>query len=186
MRKIFSSLVFFIIFFTLSACATTQPKTSEEEAKATKLAQINIQLGLKYIELKNFQRAKQKLLAALEANPKLPETQYVLAYFYETMGDTQLANQYYLASVSLAPNRGDVQNNYGTFLCRLGQYKNAVQHFQQAVKDNSYLNVAGAYENAGLCALKIPDRKMAAHYFELALKHDPGRTTALREWRALA
>jgi len=175
----------FLFFTALVSCATNTTPDRDPEAQ-TRVSEINIQLGLKYLEMKNYQRSKQKLLLALEENPKLPEANYAMAYFYETCGDMQQADQFYLKALSYAPHRGDVQNNYGTFLCRRGRYQEAIQHFEMAANDKDYLDPASAYENAGWCALKIPDKKLAIKNFQLAVMHDPGRSVALQEWQALS
>lgn len=180
----FKKLTWLLLCAQLSACATNHQVDKEQDPQ-TKVAEINIQLGLKYLEMKNYSRAKQKLLLALEENPKLPETNYALAYFYEASGDKKLADQYYLNAIALAPKRGDVQNNYGTFLCRSGQYKEAIRHFEMAAQDKEYLDPASAYENAGWCALKIPNKNLAINYFNLSVMNDPSRVSALHEWQKL-
>jgi type IV pilus assembly protein PilF len=172
----------FISYFLLS-CSST-PKSSNEkmsENQNIETAKINTQLGIAYLDQGNVFRAKQKLLLALDEAPQIPETWYSMAYFYETTGNNKLANKYYLKSVEIAPKRGDVQNNYGTYLCRVGDYKESIQHFLLAAQDTNYLDTASAYENAGLCALKIPNRHQAIAYFKRAIAEDPNRTMAVNE-----
>lgn len=173
--------MFFLIFATmcLLSCATVKP--SPDRMNKIKLAEINIQLGMNYIERKDFQRAQHKLMTALDLAPELPESWYSMAYYFEKTGNIEEANTYYLKAISLTPTRGDVQNNYGTFLCRHHEYKKSIQYFEKAAKDKSYLDVASSYENAGLCALKIPNKKLAAFYFTLALKQDPKKETSKQE-----
>lgn len=142
-------------------------------------AKINAQLGMAYLEKKNVQRAKQKLLLALEQGPNIPETWYSMAYFHEATGNKSEARRYYEKSVAIAPDRGDAQNNYGTFLCRSGQYRESIKHFMLAVKAPEYIDPAAAYENAGLCSMKIKEYKQAAHFFNQALLKDPARTSSL-------
>ncbi|OGT45426.1 MAG: type IV pilus biogenesis/stability protein PilW [Gammaproteobacteria bacterium RIFCSPHIGHO2_12_FULL_41_20] len=169
-----------ILLIQLAACSSTKsPSIEEDSNRNIKTAKINSQLGITYLEQGNVQRAKQKLLLALSEGPNIPETWYSMAYFYEATGNHQQAKTYYLKAVSIAPHRGDVQNNYGTFLCRSGDYHGAIQRFLLAVKDTNYLNPAAAYENAGLCALKIPDATLASHYFNQALLQDATRPTSL-------
>jgi type IV pilus assembly protein PilF len=165
------------ILISCSTAGTATKNPAEEKKK--KLAGINIELGMGYLEEKDIKRAKQKLLEAIEADPSLPEVQYSMAYFYETTGDTQQANIYYLKAISLAPNRGDTQNNYGTYLCRTGEYRKSIEHFKAALQDPSYLDTAGAYENAGLCALKIPDSNQALTYFNHAILQDSNHPVSL-------
>lgn len=175
--------VTFIIFVCiLTSCSSTKSRAEEaDRERLIKTAKINSQLGIAYLEKGNIQRSKQKLLLALKQAPMIPEPWYSMGYFYETTGNKDEAKNYYLKALGLAPTRGDVQNNYGTFLCRSDHYKESIQHFLLATKDPSYLDVASAYENAGLCAMKIPDTKLATHYFKQALLQDSSRRVALHQ-----
>ncbi|MBX9705885.1 MAG: tetratricopeptide repeat protein, partial [Gammaproteobacteria bacterium] len=69
--------------------------------------------------------------------------------------------------------------NYGTFLCRQGQYPAALTQFEQAAKDPNYLTPANSLENAGLCALLIPDQNKAIAYFQAALQKNPNMSTSI-------
>lgn len=173
-------MVLFILFFILNACHAMHT-TSEEENKNARAAKINLQLGMAYLERNELQRAKQKFLFALEEAPNNPEVWYSMAYFLQSTGNTAEANKYYLKSINLAPKRGDTLNNYGTFLCRTGDYRSAVSYFLKAVQDPKYLEPASAYENAGLCALKMKDTKNAERYFSQALREDNNRPNSLIE-----
>lgn len=178
-----SILKLFILVFIIgnTACASMHAERKEALEKNKKVALINIQLGMAYLDKGDLQRAKQKLLYAIEKDSNLPESWYSLAYYYERTGNTAEAKRYYLKAIQLAPHRGDVLNNYGTYLCRHKGYVQSVYYFLAATKDKQYLDTAGAYENAGLCALKIPNRKDAAIYFNRALEEDPMRTVSMNE-----
>lgn len=168
------------VILMLTACSTNKT-TTESLEKNTKSAIINIQLGMKYLERKDLQRAKTKLLLALQQAPYLPESWYAMGYYLEATGDAKGADKYYLKAVKLQPQRGDVQNNYGTYLCRTGQYRKSIDHFKIATEDPDYLDLASAYENAGLCSLKIPDKKLAIYYFRQAVAQEPERRVSLNE-----
>jgi type IV pilus assembly protein PilF len=170
-------LISSLIVFT--GCSSVH--TSSDEKQDQKPALVNTQLGMAYLQNQQIPEAKQKLLLALKQDPSLPEAWYSMGYFYESIGDAKEANSYYVKAVSLAPTRGDVQNNYGTYLCRTGDYSAAIQHFLSATQDKQYLDTASAYENAGLCALKIPDKKLAMQYFTTALTQDSNHPTSLIE-----
>jgi type IV pilus assembly protein PilF len=170
-NKIVCVLLFcFLASLQLTACSTTKSATPEEDAKSAK---INMQLGMSYLQKKDMKRAKERLLAAIDTAPNMPECWYSFGYFLEMTGEPEQAEKYYLTAVKLAPGKGDTHNNYGTFLCRVGKYKQAIHEFLLAVGDMHYLQTASAYENAGLCAMKIPNRQLALLYFNKALKHDP-------------
>jgi len=149
------------------------------EDKITTAAKINVRLGMAYLDRHDISRAKQKFLLALDQGPYIPETWYSMGYFMEATGNTEQAQKYYLKAIKVAPDRGDTLNNYGTYLCRNGNYQTSITYFMKAIKDPKYLDPAAAYENAGLCALKIPDHTNAAMYFKRALAEDPTRATSL-------
>ena len=166
----------------LGACgATGGSSNATSSAQASSTAKINVQLGLAYLQQGNRQRAKQKLLLALQQGPDRSDAWYAMAYYLEKTGEPQEARTYYLRATHLAPKDGAVQNNYGTFLCRQKEYRASIQHFLLAVNDKNYLNTAEAYENAGLCALLIPDKVAAEKYFSKSLLQDPRRPSALIE-----
>ena len=174
----FAIMISVIIF--LVACNAMVGNSSDRKIPENlQVAKINVQLGMAYLERNHLQRAKQKLLMALNQAPQLPEAWYSMAYFLEASGNKEEAKNYYQKAIALAPGRGDAENNYGTFLCRNKNYELAIKHFELATKDLRYLDSAGAFENAGLCALKIPDQNRALAYFQLALKQDHDRPSTL-------
>ena len=170
----------------LSACQTLPNNLNADTTKKNKSALINTQLGISYLQRQQIQLAKQKLLLALAQAPTLPEPWYAMAFYQEVTGDNVKANEYYLKALALAPQNGEAHNNYGTYLCRRGKYGAAIEQFTVAVQDQNYLDTASAYENAGLCALKLPDRNLAVSYFRKALGQDPNMPTSTMELAALA
>ena len=152
-----------------------------KEAKLAEAAKYNSQLGLGYLSQGDRSRAKRKLVLALKQAPNEPGVNESMAYFMEKSGDLEQAEIYYQKAMALAPGVGTQLNNYGTFLCRQGKYREAEGYFVKAIKDIGYDHTAGAYENAGLCVLAIPDNKNAAKYFSKALEYDPSREQSLYE-----
>ncbi|HDU7970800.1 TPA: type IV pilus biogenesis/stability protein PilW [Legionella pneumophila] len=126
-------------------------------------------------------RAKKKLLTALEQQPDSADVNAALAYYFEQTKELEQAKKFYHKAITLSQNGGAQLNNYGAFLCRQGDYKNAETYFLKAVKDQNYVHTSGAYENAGLCAMAIPDHDKAILYFTKALNQDPSRKESLYE-----
>ena len=155
----------------LTACSTIETNNANQKQAAG----FNTKLGLAYLQQKDIPRAKSKMLLALQEDPDNPIILDAMGYFLEKTGDVKSAEQYYSRAIKLAPKMGAAQNNYGTYLCRHGRYHEAINHFILATQDANYLHVADAYENAGLCALKIPNKKLAHKYLQAAAQHDPGK-----------
>ncbi len=178
--KRFSVLAVIVV---LTACTRSEDPLSQSDSQghfsATSSAELNVQLGINYLQRKNIPMAKASLLKALKYAPKSPEAWYAMAYFLEVTGDREKAEADYRHAIQVAPKSGDAHNNYGTFLCRQGRYHDAVQEFMVAASTSDYIDVSGAYENAGLCALLIPDKQAAVTYFSKALSNDPNHPTSL-------
>lgn len=136
-------------------------------------ASDNMALGLAYFKEGDRVRAQQKLLLAEQQAPQDPLVQDTLGYFYEQSGELNKAEQYYQRALRIAPHDGAVQNNYATFLCRQKDYQLALKHFLLATQDHHYLHPAEAYENAGRCAARIPNKMLAIGFLQQALAHDP-------------
>lgn len=185
MRKWLKAASPLLLMCFIVGCSTTKSSDNLSDEKNKRTAKINTELGMTYFQQHNLTRAKQKLLLALEEDPTLPEAWYSMGYLLESTGQKAEAGIYYKKATELAPGRGDAQNNLGTYLCRMGDYKGAVTHFVMATQDRNYLDIAAAYENAGLCALKIPDKQLATVYFQKALEQDNNRHVAANELKKL-
>src|SRR5262249_38232913 len=122
-----------------------------------------------------------KLLLAMKQDPHSSLAVGAMAYYWEVTGNNLLADQYYRKAIVLNPSSGRAQNNYGVFLCRNKQYKKSEKYLLAAANDVKYVQTAASFENAGLCALGIPDDNRAITYFKKALAEDPNRPTSYYE-----
>lgn len=178
------TFLFFTCCLFLQACQHNEEDkdvVNKNQPDLSKAASFNMQLGLGYLKQGNRPRAKRKLLTALEQEPSSPDINAAMAYYLEQTHELEAAKKYYLKAISLSANSGAQLNNYGAFLCRQNDYRKAESYFLKAVKDPNYIHTAGAYENAGLCVLAIPDDEKAKFYFVKALNQDPSRRESLYE-----
>jgi type IV pilus assembly protein PilF len=166
-----------IFCFTISGCSLFKEKNSTQPDYVA-AAMLNAQLGVRYLKKGKIQRAKSRLLLALKYDRKLPEAQGAMAYFLEKTGEKEKAEAFYLRALRYSHESGEALNNYGTYLCRMKQYKASLKYFTRAAHNIDYVNTAKAYENAGLCAAKIPNLSLAYHYYQKAYKN--GKNDKLR------
>ena len=169
----------------LTACTTesTNPTFSYNKAGAS---EANINLGMALMRKQHYPAAKNSLIQATKDDPQNPAAWYSLAFFYQTVGQNAQANADYQHAIAVAPHSGSAHNNYGTFLCRNGQFSSAIHQFQIAANETNYLDTAGAYENAGLCALKAASPNLAMQFFKQALNNGPNRPISLYEMARLS
>ena len=170
---LFSMLVF------ISACASTQSDLSDEKSASRKAAESNTALGLEYMNRGQYEIALGKLKKAVKADPDYAPGQTVIAVLYERIGEMGLAGKHYQKAYEVDPTNGDVNNNYGTYLCKTGKEDKAIEHFLIALDDPFYSSPSVALTNAGSCALGKGDLVAADDYLRRALKIEPEFPDAL-------
>lgn len=173
-------LLFLMGFLCLDSCVQDNPSDNKSGKQHLKeAASYNTQLGLAYLKQGNRPRAKQKLLLAMSQAPNSSDVNAAMAYFLEKSGELNESRKFYQKAIGIDPNSGPQLNNYGAFLCRQGKYNEAESYFLRAIKDSKYEHTAAAYENAGLCAMAIPNEEKAITYFKRALGQDPSQKQSL-------
>lgn len=164
----------------VSGCTTvthnTQPKVESNDIEK---AESRITLGLGYLENGNMVKALENLERASSHAPYYYRTMLSMAHYYDKVGETHKAHQAYQDALDEHDDNGHVLNNYGAFLCKVGEYSKADRYFNQATEAKQYYLVSASYENAGLCALKYRNLYKARQYFIKAVEHDPQRVRSL-------
>ncbi|MFA6037607.1 MAG: type IV pilus biogenesis/stability protein PilW [Legionellales bacterium] len=164
-----NKIIIIIAALLLNACST---KHTPENTTA---AGYNVQLGLGYLEKGDTARAKEKLLRATDQAPDFIDAHLALAYYYENIGQLDFAQKTYQEALKMMPKSGQVNNNYGAFLCSHGHYEQSMVYFQRAIEDVYYNQTASAYENAALCSAKMNDTEAAQRYAHLAVAQDASK-----------
>lgn len=161
------SLIFCAMFIAASTgCTTTGGYAGR--AQPQKAADINAQLGLRYMEQGNYKVALEKLERALEFNSRHAQAHHYLGVLYERLGQYDDADEHYRDALSYS-DESAIRNNYGVFLCSRGKYDAAEKQFLAVLKDPMYPAREGVYENLGMCLAKKPDLEKADTYLRKGL-----------------
>ncbi|EGQ9572348.1 type IV pilus biogenesis/stability protein PilW [Vibrio alginolyticus] len=166
--------------FALVGCVMVKEDGSPVvKADPVAMAESRIALGLGYLDGGNMIRAHDNLQQALNHAPQYYRAQLSMAHYYETVGEDIKAEQMYKRSLRQHTKNGNVLNNYGTFLCKRGDFEKADQMFNRAIEQPYYYLIPASYENAAFCALKSQDKDKARYYFTRAIDHDPHRPKSI-------
>ncbi|OSP13325.1 type IV pilus biogenesis/stability protein PilW [Vibrio alginolyticus] len=166
--------------FALVGCVTVKEDGSPVvKTDPVAMAESRIALGLGYLDGGNMIRAHDNLQQALNHAPQYYRAQLSMAHYYETVGEDIKAEQMYKRSLRQHTKNGNVLNNYGTFLCKRGDFEKADQMFNRAIEQPYYYLIPASYENAAFCALKSQDKDKARYYFTRAIEHDPHRPKSI-------
>lgn len=169
-----------LIVLALSGCVTVESTSSQDSSfNPTERAEARIALGMGYLEQGNMIKARENFEKALDHSPKYYRAQLSMAHYFEKVGEPSSAEDVYKASLKQHPKNGNVLNNYGTFLCKRGDYASADKFFNAAIEQPYYYLISGSYENAALCALKAGNTEQAKNYFIRTLDHDPNRANSI-------
>ncbi|MGC9553293.1 type IV pilus biogenesis/stability protein PilW [Vibrio metoecus] len=168
------------VILALSGCVTvTETSDIAAQSDPTEMAEARIALGLGYLENGSMIKARENLEKALQHAPDYYRSQLSMAHYFEMVGENDSARKIYQSALNQHPKNGNVLNNFGTFLCKQGEYDTADQYFRRAVEQPYYYLISASYENAALCALKAGKNDNAREYFKRAVDHDPNRLMSI-------
>jgi len=165
-----------ITVLLVSACSSTSNKSDDELRKA---AETNTALGRQYMDRGQYEISLEKLKRAVAFDKTYAPAHSMLAILYETIGEMDEAEQEYKLAVRYAPRNGDVNNNYGAFLCGIGKRADAEPYFLTAVEDPFYDTPEIALSNAGTCALAQGNLDKAEPFLRQSLEYDDQLGAAL-------
>jgi len=167
---------YLILLLSLTACSGNNRKPTANKGEA---ASYNARLGAEYTRKGRLNLANEKLLKALDQNPRSADANHYYALLQQKLGLKQKADIHFRTALSITPKKPELLNNYGSFLCQNGQYQAASQHFMAAIKDPLYTTPEFAYTNAGICIKKSGDIATAEQYFRKSLALKPTFGSAL-------
>lgn len=171
--------VLLLVVLLLSACGSQNKDNLDGPTDARRAAKSNTSLGLEYMNRGQYEVALGKLKKAIREDPKYAPAHTVTAVLYERIGELDLAGKHYREAFIIDPKDGDVNNNYGVYLCKTGMQNQAISHFLAALEDPFYSSPSIALTNAGSCAMDRGELSMADSFLRRALKIEPELPDAL-------
>ncbi|MCC2614954.1 type IV pilus biogenesis/stability protein PilW [Aestuariibacter halophilus] len=174
-------ILIFVVLLLAGCVSQPLPKgfKGADEFDPVAAAKTRISLGLTYLKNGNYSQAKFNLDKALQFAPRLADAHYSIAYYYQLVGENELAEQSYQDAMDFDPRNPDIANTYGAFLCQQGKYEKAKSFFLKAVNSNNYVSTAETFENLALCSQSQGQVDDAIQYLQNAINHQPTRGKSL-------
>jgi type IV pilus assembly protein PilF len=144
---------------------------------------VNAQLGLSYLQRGEKFVAAEKLTRALKDDPDSALVQHGNAILQDSLGQSALAQEHFRRALELAPTDAEIQNNYGAFLCRQGQFSEGISMLERALSNPLYRTPGFAWANIGQCQRQSGQASAADASLRQALRLDPRQAYA---WLQLA
>ncbi|YCH29636.1 type IV pilus biogenesis/stability protein PilW [Erwinia sp. D4-22] len=155
----------------LAGCGRPKPPSAS--------GQIRLQLGLIYLAQGELPAARRNLQRALQDAPTDYRVLLAMARLFQQENDSVMARRYFQTALKYAPENGYALNNYGAFLCGLGQYDAAHQQFTLAAVQNSAVARVDSQERAGYCWLQQKEYASARQWLLQALQNDRQKADTL-------
>lgn len=170
---------------SLAGC-TAQSVRDAETARHEQRVDIHTRLGATYLYRNQLDVAQQELERALELDPDDSQANNVMGLLQIRLRNDDKAERHFRRAISEQADNSEARNNYGVFLCERNRLDEADKQFRAALANPLYRTPDQAALNAGLCALRKPDKGAAAKYLRLALEKDPRLTPALYQMARLS
>lgn len=171
------NVVLTLVALLLASCTSSMPGPQKSTPRDN-ASDINLQLGVAYLQQGNLAVAKEKLERAEKQNPRDPRVHSALALLYERLEKPNLVDEHYRTAVRLAPQDPDINNNYAVYLCKTGRAEEGVKRFMEAARNPLYGTPATAYTNAGVCLRNAKRLDEAEVNFRMALRSMPNSAEA--------
>ncbi len=174
-----------LLCLVAAGCASTSGNTKDTLSDQEK-AQINLQMGARYLDLGMLSVAKEKLELAYAYDSKNADIDNALAVLYERIKQFDNARYYYQQALALKPDDPSVKNNYGRFLCEQGNHDEGTDLLKQSVQQPLNNRRWLALTNLGLCQLRQDLPQQAEQAFRKALQLQPDYPPALVEMQRIS
>lgn len=116
---------------------------------------------------------------AVKLDPRSPDAHSLLGLALDAQGEGVQAGPHHRQAAELAPVRGSLLNNYGSWLCSHGQAAESLAWFERAVASPGYETPAQALANGAMCALRAGQGERAERDARRVVAVDPAQPTAL-------
>ena len=156
----------------LTGCVVqeTTPRGPVEAINQQKVLANHLELGFRYIQHNDRDKARQHLSKALKVDPKSSEAHTGYALIYKQEGELELAEKSF--NKAIKGNAGDTRARfyYSVFLMEQQRFKQAREQLSKVVADVDYANRALAFVSLGQVESKLGNGPAARRAFEKSLR----------------
>jgi type IV pilus assembly protein PilF len=154
---------------SLSAACSLLPGDGKESMSNAEKAKLNLQMGVRYLDMGMLDIAQEKLEAAQSLDSGNAEIYNALAVFYERIRDYEEASDSYRSAIDKDPGNFSTKNNYGRFLCDHGETEKGIKLLKEALDSPMNNRTWIALTNTGICLEKQNQIQSSEEHFRQAL-----------------
>lgn len=159
----------------LAGCAASNSSISPTSSKP---ASYHYQMGVSYLEERNYTAALIDLTEAEKQDPDNAELQYQLGRALTGKRRLDLAEQRFLRALALRPKYSEARNDLGVIYLETGKWDSAIQQFKMVKDDLFYPNHDYAVINLGIAYLGKGDYAKAIEELQVIRVNAPRNPVA--------
>jgi type IV pilus assembly protein PilF len=161
--------------------ASVELAVSQQAAgsEARQRAKVHTELGRLYLEEGRHEVALDEARIAMASDSAYAPAYNLMGLVYMALRRNELAAESFRSALGMAGNDPEINNDYGWFLCQTGRARESIAHFRVAIGNPLFQAPVKALVNAGYCATRIPDDRLAEDYLQRALRLEKGNLAAL-------
>lgn len=161
----------------------TPVETTEKDEQALRDRALTdyITLATGYLREGKRDQALRALKKGIELDDDSPALLNVLALYYSTDSEFELAEKQYRKAISADSSYTASYLNYGVFLYERQRYQDALEMFRKACDDVMYSEREIAFLNYGLALKKLGHDAEAETYFKRSIANNPRNPRAILE-----
>lgn len=163
----------------MTGCVTTSDSSFARKADSAKAEREYVQLGLAYLQQRDFKQAHEYLDRALAINDKSAPALAGYGLLYQSEGESALAEKMFNQALSVDSGFTQGRSYYAAFLYANGRFQAAYDQLTRAVEDTGYAQRSLLFANLAQTALKLGKQDEAVAAYRRALKLNPGDLSAL-------
>ncbi|MDM7919919.1 MAG: type IV pilus biogenesis/stability protein PilW [Methanosarcina sp.] len=165
----------------LASCVTTHEKAFPDKVNKQKALESQIQIAVNFLQQNEAEKAIFHLKQAVRDNPDSAVVHEILALALEKTGEFDLAEQNFNKMIKNDSSYTRGRANYGSYLIRRGECKEAVKQLKRVVEDIYYPNRAITYYQMGQCYQKLGNIEEVGRAYQKAVALDGNFAPALLE-----
>ncbi|MGL4230469.1 MAG: type IV pilus biogenesis/stability protein PilW [Casimicrobium sp.] len=197
-KSLVTSLTALLALLALGGCAGmkkpgenadegTQSSTgTSNENPARYRARLHTELGANYLQRGQYAVALEELREAVRVDPRYGLAHSITGLVHANLNEDAKADAAFKRAVEVAPDEGDIRNQYGSFLCGQGRADEGIAQFEAALRQPLYQTPQVALENAGSCALAAAKIRQAENYFNRLVQNFPFNSRGYQGLAAVA
>ncbi len=161
------------VCFLLAGCVTETNNRLSQNRDPQKAVKAYVEAGMLYLQRNQMENAHRTLNRAYDIDPNDAGVNNGLALFFSIEGDKAQTEKHFKKALATDPGFAQARNNYAAFLFSEGRYQDAIEQLERVTTEYRYEKRFAAFENLGLCYLRVGRVEDAEKSFNRALKLNP-------------